>query len=203
MGHVQSGGGPRALQRAVGLLVTMLTGLCSRPCPSWGPASSSWAARLQARPIPQVSMPWAPTPAHGLTPGQAWAFRRAVLVACRPCFRGWGLLLMRVLSIPGGPCHFHPHVSTAFLISVIPDGIVSPHPGSCIWTSAQTMPGPGRLCWGEYMDAHHPHTHPTHTCTHTHHTHVHTTHMYTCTHTMHTYTSCTSTRHTMYTPYTP
>lgn len=86
---------------------------------------------------------------------------------------------MRVLSIPGGPCHFHPHVSTAFLRSVIPDGIVSPHPGSCIWTSAQTMPGPGRLCWGEYMDAHHPHTHPTHTCTHTHHTHVHTTHMYT------------------------
>lgn len=49
------------------------------------------------------------------------------------------------------------------------------------------MPGPGRLYWGEYMDAHHPHTRHTHICTHTQHTHVHSTHS-TCihTHTHHT-----------------
>ena len=31
---------------------------------------------------------------------------------------------------PGGPCHLHPHVSTAFLRTVIPGSIVSPHSSS-------------------------------------------------------------------------
>ena len=116
---------------------------------------------------------------------------------------------MRVLSIPGGPCRFHPHVSTAFLRTVIPDSIVSSHPVSCIWTSAQTVPGLGQLCWGQYMDAHHLHTHPTHICTHPRHTHMYTPHTctqhswHTHTHTMHTYTSHTCTHHTMYIPHTP
>ena len=57
------------------------------------------------------------------------------------------------------------------------------------------MPGPGRLYWGEYMDAHHPHTHPTHICTHTQHTHVHSTHIRTHHTRVHT-TPCT-----FYTPH--